>query len=44
MIYDMNFTEEENLPGLLLIIDFEKTFNSISWKFIQEVLGFFQFW
>ena len=44
MIYDiMNFTEEENLPGLLLIIDFEKAFDSISWEFIREVLGFFNF-
>lgn len=40
MIYDiMNFTEEENLPGFLLIIDFEKAFDLISWEFIQDVLG-----
>ena len=39
MIYNiMNFTEEENLPGLLLSIDIEKAFGSILWKFIQEVL------
>ena len=43
MILIMNFTEEENLPGLLLIIDFEKAFDSISWEFIREVLGFFNF-
>ena len=36
-IYDiMHFTEEEDIPGLLLIIDFEKAFDSISWNFHTE--------
>ena len=39
----MNITEELNIPGLLLIIDFEKAFDSISWKFINKVLKFFNF-
>lgn len=44
LIYDiMNFTEEINIPGLLLIIDFEKAFDTISWDFIQRVLQFFNF-
>ena len=44
LIYDiMHFTEEENIPGLLLIIDFEKAFDSISWNFIQKVLKHFNF-
>ena len=31
LIYDiMNYTEVENIPGLLHIIDFEKAFDSIS--------------
>ena len=44
LIYDiMNFTDETNIPGLLLIIDFEKAFDTISWTFIQRVLSFFDF-
>ena len=44
LIYDiMNITEELNIPWLLLIIDFEKRFDSISWDFINKVLKFFNF-
>ena len=44
LIYDiMNITEELNIPGLLLIIDSEKAFDSISWDFINKVLKFFNF-
>ena len=39
----MNITEELNITGLLLIIDFEKAFDSISWDFINKVLKFFNF-
>ena len=44
LIYDlMNYVEEENIPGLLLIVDFEKAFDSMSWEFIGKVLDFFKF-
>ena len=44
LLYDiMQITEEKNLPGLLLLIDFEKAFDSISWKFINKVLKYFGF-
>lgn len=44
LIYDiMHYVEEKNLPGLLLLVDFEKAFDSLSWKFIHNVLNFFQF-
>ena len=44
IIYDLlYFTEEENKPGLLLLIDFEKAFESVSWTFINNVLDFFNF-
>ena len=44
LIYDiMHYTEEQNIPGLLLLIDFEKAFNSVSWSFIYETLKYFGF-
>ena len=44
LIYDiLHITEELDIPGLLLIIDFEKAFDSISWKFIGKVLTFLNF-
>ena len=39
----LQFTEENNIPGLLLLIDFEKAFDSLSWSFIDKVLQFFNF-
>jgi hypothetical protein len=43
-IYDlMSFTEKHNFPRLLMLIDFEKAFDSISWLFIYKVLDFFGF-
>ena len=36
IIYDMmKFTDEKNIPGLLLLIDFEKAFDSLSWNFLH---------
>ena len=44
MIYDIiSHTETEQLPGLLLLVDFEKAFDSISWVFISEVLEYMNF-
>lgn len=44
LIYDiLHTTEKLDIPGLLLIIDFEKAFDSISWKFIGKVLSFLNF-
>ena len=44
LIYDlMNYTEQNNIPGLLLLIDFEKAFDSLSWSFVQKALKFLNF-
>ena len=43
-IYDlMHKTKISSINGLLMFIDFEKAFDSISWKFICNVLEFFGF-
>ena len=43
-IYDLlYYTEKHNIPGLLLLIDFEKAFDSVAWSFIFKVLAFFNF-
>ena len=36
-------TKEKNIPGMLLLVDFEKAFDSISWKFMYKYLNFFGF-
>ena len=44
LLYDlMQFVDENNIPGLLLLIDFEKAFDSLSWSFLREVLSYFNF-
>lgn len=44
LIYDiLLYIEEHDIPGILLLIDFEKAFDSISWSFIESVLDFFNF-
>ena len=39
----MHHTEKNNLKGLLLFVDFEKAFDSVSWSFIHKVLELFGF-
>ena len=39
----MHYADEKDIPGMLLIIDFEKAFNSVSWKFIDKVFEYFKF-
>ena len=42
--YDiMQFVKANNKAGLLLLIDFEKAYDSISFKYITKVLNFFNF-
>ena len=39
----MEYLENKQKPGLLMLIDFKKAFDSISWKFIYNVLEFLGF-
>ena len=44
VLYDIiHYCNENYEPGLVLLIDFEKAFDSVSWKFIFKVLEFFNF-
>ena len=44
LIYDViNHTEKSEIEGLLMLIDFEKAFDSISWKFLYNVLDYLGF-
>ena len=39
LVYDiMNYTEKKQKTGLLMLMDFEKAFDSISWKFMFKVI------
>ena len=39
----MDYTKEQNIPGILLFIDFEKAFASIDWEFMVKCLDVFGF-
>lgn len=44
LIYDLiDYVNKQNIPGMLLNIDFEKAFDSIDWSFMFKVLGAFGF-
>ena len=42
--YDIfSYAKDKNLPGMLMLIDFEKAFDSVSFKFIVTTLELFGF-
>ena len=44
LIYDiLHQTEKHKIPGILMLIDFEKAFDSVSWDFLYGVLEYFNF-
>ena len=43
-IFDiMDFTVKENMPGLLIFVDFQKAFDSLEWDFLVSCLEAFNF-
>jgi len=44
LVYDIMFyTERNNLPGMLLLLDVSTAFDSISWDFMFKALTYFNF-
>ena len=44
LIYDtLNFSKVHKQRGLLLLIDFEKAFDSVAWSFIEKTFSFYNF-
>ena len=44
LIYDLiDKLEEDDIPGLSLLIDFEKAFDTVEWSFIGKTLQFYGF-
>ena len=39
----IQYTTDNDLPGFLFLLDFEKAFDTISWNFINRSLSFFNF-
>ena len=37
----MHYVDNKQLPGLLMLIDFEKAFDSLSWTFLYKILNSF---
>jgi len=44
LLYDMLlYTNKHQVPGLLLMVDFEKAFDSVAWSCIEKSLNKFNF-
>ena len=39
----INYTANENIPGLMLLLDFEKAFDTLEWPFIEKTLQHYGF-
>ena len=39
----MEQTEQQDIPGILLLLDFRKAFDTIEWNFIQQTLSLLNF-
>ena len=44
LLFDIiNYAEMEQVPGLLIIVDYAKAFDTIEWNFINKSLELFNF-
>ena len=44
LIYDVLFeAKKQVIPGMILSIDFEKLFDTISWNFLDKTLSYYNF-
>ena len=41
--YIIQQTELQKIPGILLLLDFQKAFDTLEWSFIQNTLNLFNF-
>ena len=39
----MEYTELNEIPGIMILIDFEKAFDTLEWHFLQNTLKYFNF-
>jgi plasmid rolling circle replication initiator protein Rep len=39
----MNYTQVKNISGMILLIDFEKAFDTVSWDYLFRVMKLFNF-
>ena len=39
----ISYAEQQNIPGMLLFIDFEKAFDTLEWKFLEKTLRLYNF-
>ena len=44
LLYDtLLYASKHYIPGFLLVVDFEKAFDSVAWSFIEKSLNVFNF-
>ena len=39
----IEYAEQENLPALLMFVDYEKAFDTVEWNYVEECLLYFNF-
>ena len=35
----ISYAKQQNIPGMLLFIDFEKAFDTLDWKFLEKLFA-----
>ena len=39
----ITYAESQNIPGILLFIDFEKAFDTLEWNFVEKTFCYYNF-